>query len=121
MQDITRDKMERESSVSHVPPASQSAGYSPAPVKKRRHRWVWFVVLLVFALTFYWVIQHQQKSQAAVTGGGRRMMGGAVPVTVATARSGSIGVYDDAIGTVTPIHTASMTAQVTGVITAVHF
>ncbi|HET6208042.1 MAG TPA: efflux RND transporter periplasmic adaptor subunit [Terracidiphilus sp.] len=113
--------MDRESSVSHVTPASQSAGNSPAPVKKRRHIWVWFVVLLVFALTFYWVIQHQQKGQAAATGGGRRAMGGSVPVTIATARNGAIGVYDDAIGTVTPIHTASMTAQVTGVITAVHF
>ncbi len=114
--------MERESSVSHVPPASQSAGDSPAPVKKRRHRWVWVVVLLLFGLTFYWVIHHQQKGQAAGPGGGgRRMMGGTIPVTIATARSGSIGVYDDAIGTVTPIHTASMTAQVTGVITTVHF
>ena len=113
--------MERESTVSHVPPASQPAGNSPAPVKKRRHLWVWFVVLLAFGLTFYWVIQHQQKGPAAATGGGRRMMGGSVPVTVATARNGVIGVYDDAIGTVTPIHTASMTAQVTGVITAVHF
>ena len=113
--------MDQQSSVSHVPPASQPAGDSPVPVKKRRHRWVWFAVLLVFGLTFYWVLHHQQKGQAATTGGGRRMMGGAVPVTIATARSGSIGIYQEAIGTVTPIHTASMTAQVTGVITAVHF
>jgi multidrug efflux system membrane fusion protein len=113
--------MDQQSSVSHVPPASQSAGDSPAPVKKRRHLWVWFVVLLMFGLTFYWVIHHQQKGQAATTGGGRRMMGGTVPVSVATARSGSIGIYQEAIGTVTPIYTASMTAQVTGVITTVHF
>lgn len=91
------------------------------PVKKRRHRWVWAVVLLLFGLLFYWVIQHQQKNQAAAMGGGRRMMAGAVPVTTATARTGEIGVYQDAIGTVTPIYTDSMTAQVTGVITAVHY
>ena len=48
-------------------------------------------------------------------------MGGPVPVTVATASEGSIGVYLDAIGTVTPIYTDNVTAQVTGVITAVHF
>jgi len=48
-------------------------------------------------------------------------MTGPVPVTTATARSGSIGVYLDAIGTVTPVYTASISAQVTGVITAVHF
>jgi multidrug efflux system membrane fusion protein len=113
--------MDQQPSVSHVPPASQSAGDSPAPVKKRRHLWVWFAVLLMFGLTFYWVVHHQQKGQAATTGGGRRMMGGAVPTTVATARSGSIGIYQEAIGTVTPIYTASMNAQITGVITAVHF
>ena len=113
--------MDQQSSASHVPQASQSAGDSPTPVKKRRHRWVWVVVLLLFGLTFYWVIQHQQKSQAAVMGGGRRAGGGVVPVTTATARSGSIGIYQDAIGTVTPIYTDSITSQATGVITAVHY
>ena len=48
-------------------------------------------------------------------------MTGPVPVTTATAQNGSIGVYLDAIGTVTPVYTDSMTAQVTGVITAVHY
>jgi membrane fusion protein, multidrug efflux system len=44
-----------------------------------------------------------------------------VPVTVATATKGSIGVYLDPIGTVTPTYTDNITAQVTGVITAVHY
>lgn len=48
-------------------------------------------------------------------------MGGTVPVTTATATKGSIGVYLEAIGTVTPTYTDSITAQVTGVITAVHY
>lgn len=48
-------------------------------------------------------------------------MAAAVPVTVATATKGSIGVYLNAIGTVTPVYTDSITAQVTGVITAVHY
>ncbi len=113
--------MDQQSSASHVPPASQPAGVSPTPAKKRRHRWVWVVVLLLFGLLFYWVIHHQQKSQAATMGGGRRGAGGVVPVTVATARSGSVGIYQDAIGTVTPLYTDSLTAQVTGVITAVHY
>lgn len=49
------------------------------------------------------------------------MTGGVVPVSVATARSGNIGVYQEAIGTVTPLHTVSITAQVTGIITVVHY
>jgi multidrug efflux system membrane fusion protein len=44
-----------------------------------------------------------------------------VPVTVATATVGSLGVYQDAIGTVTPVYTDSITSQATGVITAVHY
>lgn len=113
--------MDQQLSASHPTPASQSAGDSPTPAKKRRHRWVWVVVLLLFGLLFYWVIRHQQKSQMAATGGGRHAMGGVVPVTTATARNGSIGVFLDAIGTVTPVYTTSITAQVTGVITAVRY
>ena len=114
--------MDEQSSVSHVPPASQFAGDSPAPVKKRRHLWVWFLVLLFFGVTFYWVWTHQQKSQAATTGGGRRgAMGGTVPVTTAVARSGAIGIYQEAIGTVTPLYLVNITAQVTGIVNAVHY
>jgi multidrug efflux system membrane fusion protein len=76
---------------------------------------------MLFGLLFYWVIRQHGKAQAATTGGGRHPMTGPVPVTTATAKSGSIGVYLNAIGTVTPVYTASITAQVTGVITAVHY
>jgi hypothetical protein len=34
---------------------------------------------------------------------------------------GDIGVYLDAIGTVTPVYTSSITAQASGVLTAVHY
>jgi multidrug efflux system membrane fusion protein len=49
------------------------------------------------------------------------MMTGPVPVTIATAKLGSIGVYLEAIGTVTPVYTDSVTAQVTGHITGVRY
>jgi len=90
---------------------------------RRRHRWVWVVVLVLFGFLFYWAISQHSKTQAAATGGGGRrgMMMGPVPVTPATAQSGSIGVYLDAIGTVTPVYTDAITAQVTGVINAVHY
>ena len=42
-------------------------------------------------------------------------------LTIATATKGSIGVYLDSIGTVTPVYTASITSQVTGPVIAVHF
>jgi membrane fusion protein, multidrug efflux system len=89
--------------------------------KRRRHWWIWAIILLLFGLLFYWVIRQHQESQQAVSGRGRRAMTGPVPVTYATATKGSLGVYFDAIGTVTPVYTDSITAQVTGVITAVHY
>lgn len=112
--------MDPHLSASHDIPVHEPAGDGEPPARRRRHRWIWAVVLLLFALLFYWVIQHQQKSEAA-GGGGRHMAGGVVPVTTATAKAGSIGVYLDAIGTVTPLHTVSITSQVTGVVTAVQY
>jgi multidrug efflux system membrane fusion protein len=107
---------------SQASPTRQPDQDSSRPTIHRRHRWIWGVVLVLFGLLFYWAISQHSKTQAAATGGGRRaMMGGPVPVTLAAARTGNIGVYMDAIGTVTPVYTDSITAQVTGVITAVHY
>jgi membrane fusion protein, multidrug efflux system len=109
-----------------------TSNHSPsARGKKRRHRWIWAVVLLLFGLLFYWVLhQHAVSQEQSGRGGqgggggrgrGRFAMTGPVPVTLATAQLGNLGVYLNAIGTVTPVYTATITAQVTGVITAVHY
>ena len=113
--------MDQQPSASQASALRQSSQDSPQPPAHRRHRWVWVVVLLLFGLLFYWAIGQHDKTQAAASGGGRRGMMGPVPVTTATAESGSIGVYQDAIGTVTPVYTDAITSQVTGVITAVHY
>jgi membrane fusion protein, multidrug efflux system len=108
--------MDQPLSVSH-----SASGLPPADTaKKRRHRWIWVIILLLFGLLFFWVYK-QHSTSATATGGRRGAMTGPVPVTLATATKGSIGVYLDAIGTVTPVYTDTITAQVTGVITAVHF
>jgi multidrug efflux pump subunit AcrA (membrane-fusion protein) len=44
-----------------------------------------------------------------------------VTATTATATKGDIGIYLDAIGTVTPVYTTYITAQANGVLTAVHY
>jgi multidrug efflux system membrane fusion protein len=98
------------------------SGQPPSePTKKRRHRWIWVIILVLFALLFVWVWKQHRASSTPAGGGRGGAAGGTVPVTVATATKGSIGVYLDAIGTVTPTYTDSITAQVTGVITAVHY
>lgn len=110
--------MDQPLSVSHSAPGQPPSGST----KKRRHRWIWAVILLLFALLFLWVWRQHSVSATAPAGGGRGgAMGGPVAITAATATKGSIGVYLDAIGTVTPTYLDNITAQVTGVITAVHY
>jgi membrane fusion protein, multidrug efflux system len=111
--------MDQPSSVSRFDPDGNSAHHA----KKRRHRWIWVIILVLFGLLFAWVYRQHSVSASAPGGGGRGRFAGSgpVPVTLATATKGSLGVYLDAIGTVTPIYTDSITAQVTGVITAVHY
>jgi len=80
---------------------------------------VWIVILLIFGIAFYLVSSKQSApKQAGGRGGG---LGGPVTVTAATAQKGDIGVYLDAIGTVTPVYTASITSQVNGQIVDVHY
>jgi multidrug efflux system membrane fusion protein len=82
---------------------------------------VWLALLLFFAAGFFLVLHHHETTQAPP--GGRRGAGGGGPVSVtsATVRKGDIGVYIDAIGTVTPVYTASISSQVNGIVTAVHY
>src|SRR5580658_7534804 len=80
---------------------------------------VWIVLLLVFGAGFFWVLRHHDdttKAAKSPKGGG-----GPVTLTTTTAQKGDIGVYLDSIGTVTPVYTASITSQVNGIVTAVHY
>jgi multidrug efflux system membrane fusion protein len=79
---------------------------------------VWIVILLIFAVAFVLILRHKDTAAATAS---RHSFGGTVTVTTATAQKGDIGVYVDAIGTVTPVYTASITSEVTGLITAVNF
>ena len=82
---------------------------------------VWAVVLLVFAGLFVLVLRTQNTPQAAAQSAKRGAAGGAVSVIPATAQKSNIGVYLEAIGTVTPVYTSSITSQVTGLVMAVHY
>jgi multidrug efflux system membrane fusion protein len=99
----------------------------PAPPKSG-HRWILWTILILLVVVGVFLYTHHSddkekaaKPAAAGGGSGRGRMTGPVPVTVATAKKGNIGVYLDAIGTVTPVYTASITPQAGGVITDVHY
>jgi multidrug efflux system membrane fusion protein len=77
------------------------------------------MTLLIFAAGFYLVLRKRDAS--ATTARPPRGGGGPVSLVTATAKQGDIGVYFDSIGTVTPVFTASITSQVNGIVTAVHY
>jgi multidrug efflux system membrane fusion protein len=93
----------------------------PPPRRSRGIRiLVWAVILLLFGLLFWWVM-HRKSAPAAAGGGRRGAIGGTVTLNVRTAKTGNIGVYLDAIGTVTPVYTTTLVSQVTGVISEVRY
>jgi multidrug efflux system membrane fusion protein len=104
------DNRETASQPQHIGPDHQL----PAPRRSTSVRIiVWVVILALFGLLFWWIMSRRQAPAAA---GGRRGAGGPVTLTTSTAKRGNIGVYLEAIGTVTPVYTTTIVSQVTGTI-----
>jgi membrane fusion protein, multidrug efflux system len=93
----------------HVPTNSQHKGL---------HVVMWILFLLIVAVPILLVLHHREEAKHAAAG--RHVAAGAT-ITSATAEKGNIGVYLNAIGTVTPVYTDSITSQVNGLIVAVHY
>jgi len=76
---------------------------------------MWIVLLLIFGVAFALVLRHGQDTKKVAPPAAK------ITVTTATAQKGDIGVYLEAIGTVTPVYTSSITSQVNGLVVAVHY
>jgi multidrug efflux system membrane fusion protein len=80
---------------------------------------LWILSALALLIAFMLLLRHHENARQAAAAAAHTAAGTAV--TSATATQGDIGVYLDAIGTVTPVYTASITSQVSGQIVAVHY
>ena len=83
----------------------------------RRSRWPWLLgAAVIVAIVFY--LRHGSAQQAK-----NNVDPPVRPVVVSTAvaKQGDIGVYLDALGTVTPVYTVTVTSRVQGEITQVHY
>lgn len=72
-------------------------------------------MLLIAILLIYH--HHEEAKKAAAA----KIRPAGITITTTAAQKGDIGVYQDSIGTVTPVYTSSITAQVTGIIVGVHY
>ncbi len=110
--------------------------------KQRRHKWYWLAAALLLALTFVLVHRftaNSDNTRAPSSAGGGSAGGnssgaqgragganghgqqGPAAITVGQSKSGNINVYDDTLGTVTPVYTVTVYSQVTGRVMAVHY
>jgi multidrug efflux system membrane fusion protein len=76
---------------------------------------IWIVLLLVLVLIVVLVWRHYEGAKKVTPAPAK------ITITTAAAKKGDIGVYLDAIGTVTPVYTDSITSQVNGLVIAVHY
>ena len=99
--------------------------------RRKPHIWIWVVVFLAILLTVFLIVRltHGGASSAAAGGasgaagkpGGGRGMAGPPAITTGESQTGDINIFDDALGTVTPLNTVTLYSQVTGRVMAVHY
>ncbi|MGC1969418.1 MAG: hypothetical protein WA673_23375, partial [Candidatus Acidiferrales bacterium] len=79
----------------------------------RGHLWIWIVAILVLAIGgLIYYRKHQSAVQAAKAKAAAANR--SVPITTGTVTKGPIGIYINALGTVTPVYTATITSRVDG-------
>ena len=87
--------------------------------RSHRRKVLWIVIaialLLLLVIAFVLMWRHEENAKKVVHPPAK------IPVTTATATKGDIGVYLNAIGTVTPVYTDSITSEVTGLVSTVHY
>ncbi len=106
---------------------------SREPRRRRRRTPVIIAAILVAVLAGVWWINHREAEQMPAggggggggrRGGGRGGFGGPnapLPVNVKAAEKGEIHLYLNALGTVTPAHTATIRTQVSGQLQQIAF
>ncbi|MGA8215896.1 MAG: efflux RND transporter periplasmic adaptor subunit [Candidatus Sulfotelmatobacter sp.] len=99
----------------HIERGHQLTAYGSEP---HRHKVLWIVIGIVLLLLLVLAVvlwRHHEDAKKPAPAPPK------INITTVTATKGDIGVYLDAIGTVTPVYTDSITSQVNGLVIAVHY
>ena len=90
---------------------------SNQPPARKSRWWIWALVSIsVIGAYIYHQRQESMASKASAAPAVR-----AVPIQSATVHTGDIGVFINALGTVTPVYTVTVTSRVQGEITHVYY
>ncbi len=106
--------------------APRKAAYTPPPESPRKRRpvrtfFVWVVVLGLMGGAGYGIWSLAQSQKATPQRQGRGSFGGPTSVGISLAKTGTIHVYVNALGTVTPLSTVTIQTQINGQLQEVAF
>jgi multidrug efflux system membrane fusion protein len=87
--------------------------------ERKRHGWMWALLLIALAVSGLLYYQHRSSGDASKAKAAPPPR--AIPVTTAPAKKGDIGIYVEALGTVTPVYTVTVTSRVQGEIMNVYY
>jgi multidrug efflux system membrane fusion protein len=108
-----------ERKLLQAPHDRTGAAASPA-AHRRRRRWIFWTALIVGILLIILIatrmIEAHRKAEDA-----KKLKAAPIPVSVATARQGDLGVHLDALGVVTPLQTVTVHSRVSGELKEIHF
>jgi len=90
----------------------------PSPAPRKRRPWVGILLIGLLVLIVVFAFVHKPKPQIDQNALNQPAV---VNIKAATVRGGDIGIHVDALGTVTPLSTVSVYAQVTGRVVAVNY
>ena len=110
------------SSAGETSGAGQSAGRGPVKFGGEDHKksrwWLWALAALVILALIVFIRQRQANDQTKVKAAPPTR---GVPILATTAVKGDIGVYVQALGTVTPVYTVTVTSRVQGEIVKIYY
>jgi membrane fusion protein, multidrug efflux system len=104
-----------------MPPASESDYAAQYAERHQRFRSLALIVAVVIILIVAALIWRHHEAAEAKASAAHRAATAGISVTTVTANAGDINVYLNAIGTVTPVYTNSITSQVNGQVVAVNY
>jgi multidrug efflux system membrane fusion protein len=100
--------------------SNPTGGPKNVPPGKHFHLWPWLLGGIVVVIIVIAVLTHRHSAAAAAPRG-RGGASGPTLISTATAQKGTIGVYVNALGIVTPVYTVSVEARVAGQIVKVSY
>jgi multidrug efflux system membrane fusion protein len=107
-----------------ISPAAESPaqlGRSSKPGPKSRW-WVWAIVVVVLlGGVAIWERRGSSSGSDGKAGAAADPASRPVTISTATARQGDIAIYQNALGTVTPVYTVTVTSRVQGQITKIYY